>query len=115
MDGKNNEQLQVVNKIKELLNNKIHESGVDTLGTTIHALDANFDLSTRAADTTTTTTTTTTTESTTTTTFFQPPPPPPPEEPQQPAANPGFFGIVTQFLNSLNPFGGFGFQPVVIG
>lgn len=130
LEGENSDQLQVVNKIKELLNNKIQESSSDGVNIDVSDLLATTELAeadttlspdVRVADlaTTTTTTTTTTTETTTTTTTTtQPPPPPSPpaEEPQQPAADPGIFGRITQLLNSLNPFGGnFGFQPVVIG
>jgi hypothetical protein len=126
-ESDNDDQKEVVNKIKELLNTKIKETAND--------VDGNVDDSTtmttakdeetttllpaelvRAAETTASTTSSTTastTSSTTTpTTTEYVPPPPPPEEPQQPAANPGIFARVGEFFSSITNFG---FRPVVIG
>jgi hypothetical protein len=91
LEGENNDHLQVVNKIKELLNSKIGVSidVSDLLATTEDGDQVETTLSPdlKAAETVVTTTTITTTESTTTSTTTTPPPPSPPaEEPQQPAA-----------------------------
>jgi hypothetical protein len=133
-ESDNDDQKEVVNKIKELLNTKIKETANDVDVDGNVTVDVNVDDSTttttvkdeeettttllptelvRAADTTGSTTSSTTSSTTTTvyTTEYVPPPPPP-EEPQQPAANPGIFARVGEFFSSITNFG---FRPVVIG
>jgi hypothetical protein len=129
-ESDNDDQKEVVNKIKELLNTKIKETANDVDGnvddsTTMTTVKDEEETTTllpaelvRAAETTATTPTPATpaptpaTIPTPATTPEYIPPPPPPEEPQQPAANPGIFARVGEFFSSITNFG---FRPVVIG
>lgn len=122
VDVEDKEQMDVVNKVKELLNAKIKEVNEDVTTDASTTLRDEEETTTLAADllrdaasvTTTSTTTTTTTTTTVYTTVYVPPPPPPQDEPQQPAApaNPGFFARIGEFFGGLSNFG---FRPIVLG